>query len=56
MSEHGEGCDGRDVFSDGIFYTCYCKAIAMNTFAGAKFRCTIDKYNIVQPKSVEEQP
>lgn len=35
---HTADCDKQEVYTDGIFYTCYCGAVAMNTVCGAKFR------------------
>lgn len=35
---HREGCTGAQHYTDGIVWTCYCKALCINTFAGAKFK------------------
>lgn len=35
MSECVCGCDGRKNYTDGIFWYCYCKALALNIVCGA---------------------
>lgn len=38
LERHDESCDGMQDYTDGIFWYCYCKAVLMNTFVGAKIK------------------
>ena len=33
-----EYCDGREIYTDGIFRYCQCQAVNMNTFVGANIK------------------
>jgi hypothetical protein len=35
--EHESDCDKVKNYTDGIFWECFCRAVLLNTFAGARF-------------------
>ena len=36
--KHSDDCDKQENYTDGIFWTCFCGAVNMNTFTGAHFK------------------